>query len=148
MRKNELALQREIVKSVKREGGFAWKTASSMQVGVLDIIAALPGFKSAFYIEVKDLGEVIDGFSRDIGLSAKQKITLNTVNHLRTTSKYEFGLVSVVLVGFWQNGNRYLARMNSGETRLVQDDTFGARPIIKRVPPKHWGLSGLLAGVR
>lgn len=76
---NEIKHQTDIVKSVKRDGGYAFKMSNRFLIGVPDLFVALPPFAPCV-IEVKDLGEVVDEFDRQLDVTEKQADYMENVS--------------------------------------------------------------------
>jgi len=89
---NEIEWQTRICKSLKAEGGYGHKWASAYLVGVPDIVASLPRVGS-FFIEVKLIDDVAEGFRRKIGVTDKQELELK-----KLVAAGAFALVGVVSV--------------------------------------------------
>jgi len=71
MAQAELAVQTNIIKSVRRDGGYGRKMSNRFAIGVPDLLIALPTFAPCV-IEVKDFGKVADSFDRQIEVTEKQ----------------------------------------------------------------------------
>jgi len=71
MAQAELAVQTNIIKSVRRDGGYARKASNRFAIGVPDLTVALQPFAPCL-IEVKDFGKVPDSFDRQIEVTDKQ----------------------------------------------------------------------------
>lgn len=69
---NELAFQTNIIKSVRRDGGYGRKMSNRFAIGVPDLLIGLQPFPPC-YVECKDLGEVVDRFDRTLGVTPKQR---------------------------------------------------------------------------
>jgi len=72
MAQAELAVQTNIIKSVRRDGGYGRKMSNRFAIGVPDLLVALPQFAPCV-IEVKDFGKVADTFDRQIETTDKQR---------------------------------------------------------------------------
>ena len=71
MSQPELAVQTNIIKSVRRDGGYGRKASNRFAIGIPDLNIALAPFAPCL-IEVKDFGKVADSFDRQIDVTDKQ----------------------------------------------------------------------------
>lgn len=74
---NELTLQRLLVVSTKKMGGYARKWATQLAVGVPDLIVVRNDH--VLFLEVKYIRKVAIGFKRTINVTTKQAIELNAI---------------------------------------------------------------------
>lgn len=113
---NELKHQTDIVDSVKRDGGNAFKMSNRFLIGVPDLAVALPPFAPCV-IEVKDLGKVVDNFNRQLEVTPKQ------FDHMEKHSEpYEargLGRVAFVAVHIFHRGEHRLVVMPYQADRLT-----------------------------
>lgn len=75
----ELAHQTDIRKSVIKDGGYGFKLSNRFTLGIPDLLICLPPFAPCI-IEVKDLGEVVDKFNRQIGVTPLQNETMRRIS--------------------------------------------------------------------
>jgi len=89
---NELILQRLLIASTKRMGGYARKWATQLAVGVPDLIVVRNDH--VLFLEVKYIRKVPVGFKRTINVTSKQAIELNAI--ATSCKKHVRALVVVV----------------------------------------------------
>lgn len=104
----EVDHQRHIKQSVIRQGGYSFKLSNQFSIGIPDLLIALPPFVPIL-AEVKTLGECGDDFSRQLGVSPKQKDELRKLvtpyrQYLRRDLRMGILLVHVV----WQKQHRLI----------------------------------------
>lgn len=103
MASKELELQRDIVKSMRADGGYGQKISSRWQVGVPDLLlghASWPGFA---LVEVKHLGEIKKLTERRVETTQPQR------DHMRDAIKaHAVRTVCFTAVGFQFDGNHCL----------------------------------------
>lgn len=73
--KVETKLQKELIDSIVKDGGYAKKINGNMAVGIPDLLIAWPGF-GLFVAECKRLVGLGDVFDREIGVTEKQSLTM------------------------------------------------------------------------
>lgn len=116
MATDELKHQTDIVGSVKRDGGNAFKMSNRFLIGVPDLAVALPPFAPCV-IEVKDLGKVTDRFDRQLEVTPKQ------FDHMEKHSlPYEvrgLGRVAFVAIHIFHRGEHRLVLMPRQAERLT-----------------------------
>lgn len=140
----ELDVQREIVKSVKLEGGWSKKLTNRFTIGIPDLLIALyPSIP--FLAEVKDLGVVhTNQFNRKLDVSEKQRYELlefdRAVSEAHGRDIMWTGAkryASVLLVGWSHQGTRWLAMLPPDAERIaVGVDAFDP-VMVYRSPGKH-----------
>lgn len=106
----ELNVQTNIIKSVRRDGGYGRKMSNRFSIGIPDLLVALPPFAPCV-IEVKDFGEVADKFDRKVDVTEKQAHEMKVFSEPFEAA--EWGRVAFVAV----------ALIHRGEHRLI----FGPR---------------------
>ncbi len=74
----ELKFQREIIVSLKEQGGYGMKLSNRFASGVPDLLLASK--VGTFLMEAKDLGEVGDKFNQLTGVTSLQQETLKRYN--------------------------------------------------------------------
>ncbi len=107
MARKELALQSEICKSVRAQGGYALKLSHRFIVGVPDLLICMPGYP-AMLIEVKDLGVVTDKFDLKVPVTPKQREELKKFNEAGDLGQTTYNRRTAVLVGLIHKGKRVL----------------------------------------
>lgn len=112
---SELKEQLDIIKSIRRQGGFARKWSSDFQVGIPDIVAALPGI-GAFFIEVKFERVTQWNFDRKVGTTPLQKICLQEI-----TEAGGIAMIGVAIRGP-SSKDRWLHLLPFDAERVARDD--------------------------
>ncbi len=136
--KREIQLQTHIVKSVRKDGGYARKLSNRFQVGIPDLIISMPSFAPCF-AEVKDFGEVKGEFDRDIGLTEKQ------AHELTKISKSQIYPIAMVLIGFTQAKKHYLMYLPHTARRVSSSAMKGVlSPIIRRDVGSYYNMRLIL----
>lgn len=140
--KVELSVQADLVKSVRKDGGWARKLSHQFMIGLPDLLVGMYPF-APFLAEVKDLGQVSENFRRKIDVSEKQRYELQQFNE-----SYRVGLdqdtlgnageryASVLLVGWARGRTRWVAMLpwdtihiDSGQVHAVQREVHGYYPL-------------------
>ena len=119
--KRELSLQTDILKSVKKDGGWGIKMTSRFLIGVPDLLVALWPFVPVL-IEVKDLGEVTENFSLQLNVTPKQRHTLGQFDGIYDSNITEYSPnrhVSLLMVGFKMGQERRLVALPWRAERLT-----------------------------
>lgn len=93
----EIDHQRQLVLSVKAQGGYALKLSNRFTIGVPDLLVMHPLFAPCL-IEVKDLGECNDIFSRQIDVTSKQRHTMERMAMVYDDSPHPPAFVVVTLM--------------------------------------------------
>ncbi len=132
--KHETQLQTDIIKSVRRDGGWARKLSNRFQVGIPDLVISLQGWAPCF-AEVKDFGEIKGEFDRDAGVTAKQHDELNKI------SKSQPFYIAMVLIGFTMDKKHYLLYLPYSTQRVSSSIIHGiTSPVIKRDVGKYYNM--------
>jgi hypothetical protein len=105
---NELHFQRDIVESVRDQGGYAQKIASRFQVGVPDLLIGYPslGFR---LVECKWLGNQLKPRVHKVELTSPQR------HHLTRANRVIEDTVGVVFVGWRVNRDYYFSVVAPGQ---------------------------------
>lgn len=141
MASDELGVQTKIIKSVRRDGGYARKASNRFAIGVPDLTVALPPFAPCL-IEVKDFGKVADTFNRQIDVTDKQAYELEIFS-----KPYEdagLGRVGFLAVSLVHRGEHRLVLMPREAERL--SDAYEATPgmWVKRQVGGYYEIGGML----
>lgn len=142
---DELTIQREIKQSVINAGGFALKLTNRFTIGVPDLAIWLPSFVPAV-VEVKDLGECVERFDRQLDVSPKQRDTLRRINAtygIDINGTPSTASISCLIVHIRHNGLRKLVILPPGATRLAHAQVDQLYPSVVRVPTGRWGITSL-----
>lgn len=114
----ELALQTNIIKSVRSDGGYGRKMSNRFLIGIPDLLIALPPF-APILAEVKDLGPVVANFNRQLAVTPKQAHEMDLFSKpYQDTMMLDRAASSFVLVGFQVGKNHYLAVLPHDAERL------------------------------
>lgn len=118
----ETDLQFHIKSSVIKDGGYSKKLSNRFTIGIPDLVIILPPFAPCF-AEVKELGECVEDFDRQIGVTDKQTHELNKMSAPYTKPSGVNGIlitpaVSLILVGLVWQGERRLVPLPRGSERL------------------------------
>lgn len=122
--KAELSVQADLVKSVKKDGGWARKLSHRFMIGLPDLLVGM--YPSApFLAEVKDLGHVGENFRLKLGVSEKQRYELQQFNagyragvNWDTQGNASERYASVLLVGWAWGRMRWVAMLPWDATHL------------------------------
>jgi hypothetical protein len=144
----ELAAQANIKASVIRDGGYSVKLSHRFVIGVPDLLVALPPFAPCL-VEVKDLGDVVDRFDKQVAVTPKQSDVMR-----RMSEPYEGHLgrgmsaryTSCVFVAFKHRGVHRLVALRRDATRLTYMYEE-LHPWTIRQKGLHYMVGQLLAGV-
>lgn len=120
MGKRELELQSDIIKSVRKQGGYGRKLSNQFTIGIPDLLIALPPFVPC-YAEVKDFGECASSFDRQIDVSDKQGYEL-----MGMTKGYAGGWTSVIIIGWRWGKSRRIAILPPNTGRFAYAKTLDA----------------------
>ena len=112
--KRELALQTDIIRSVRQQGGWARKMSNRFLVGMPDLVMALHPFAICI-AEVKDLGPVTEKFDRKLDVSPKQRHELRMIH-----------------VAYWDKMNIYTPKRRA--SLLLVGATLGRRHMLTALP--------------
>lgn len=136
----ELKLQSDIKKSVRADGGYCIKLSNRFSIGIVDLLVALPPFAPCT-LEVKDLGECKEGFSRQLDVTPMQGVNLDGI-----TDPYKaYGIeLSGLLVGLTLNGVHHLVALPKDTRRLTHDQMVGQRFLGKRRVGNYYDVRPLL----
>jgi hypothetical protein len=127
----ELPFQSDVIKSVRKQGGYAIKISHKFSVGIPDLLIALPPF-APFIAEAKDFGEVGEKFDRKVEVTSKQAVELERISSryekmplMEYTKNHRAG---IVIVHFIQKRRHYMAAIprpkdliNLTDSRLTSD---------------------------
>lgn len=123
----ELLVQTNIIKSVRKDGGYARKMSNRFLIGIPDLVLGLYPFGVCF-AEVKDLGECGRTFNRKIPVTEKQRHELNLIDaaYKKTNLIYTpYQHVAFVLVAFKHQGKHMLVAANRNIESLTHHfDSF------------------------
>lgn len=117
---SELPLQTDIKKSVRKDGGHSFKMSNRFSIGIPDLFMAIFPF-APILAEVKDLGECVDNFSRQLNVSEKQKYELRALDDVYSLQQSVYTPsrhASVLLVGVRHKGVRRLVGLPWSAERL------------------------------
>ena len=137
----ELSVQTNIIKSVRRDGGYGRKMSNRFAIGVPDLLVALPSFAPCV-IEVKDLGEVVDKFDRQVDVTPKQAEEMRLFSEPFETAK--LGRVAFVAVAFKHRGEHRLVLGPRQLARLTHEYENDPRTWVKREVGLYYPLSPML----
>lgn len=147
MSKKELKLQTEIVKSLKKDGGYAHKRSHQYSAGIVDLLLALPSTGHTFIAEVKDLGEVVPNFSRKIDLTALQGDDLKQAAAIEGGGSNWAdnwpGFRPAILVGLVHEGRNKLVYLPHTK-RLLKADDLQHYYVIERQVGLYWDIVQLM----
>lgn len=139
--RDELGFQKELLQSVKDQGGYGRKVGHPQLKGISDLLVALPGFSVA-QIECKDLAELKAGFDILSGVTEHQK------NHIDALNRAAGGLVAFycfkVKIGDTHRcffTRDYLERVRYEDLWRAGMDRVGSKtwPDLKRI----WAMLGV-----
>jgi hypothetical protein len=135
----EVEWQRRIIKCTTNEGGMGRKWSSAYQVGVPDLVLALPTI-GTILTEVKLLHVSSLNFKRDLGITPKQKDTLK-----RFQVGGSFVFVSTVVVlkggGTWLVGTPWeVGRLLGEECGFAGWDEAVKFPVVPWIPGKGFNM--------
>jgi hypothetical protein len=138
----ELNLQRDIKKSAIRDGGSGFKLSNRFSVGIPDLHLSLPSFAPCI-VEVKDLGECVPSFDRQLDVTPKQRHTMNQLN----APYAPIGPVSFLLVGLTWQKERFLVVLPAHTERLsahqLQGPLRAGSMVTGRATGGYYGLRPL-----
>lgn len=136
----ELDLQTQIIRSVRRRGGYGKKISHRFSVGIPDLLIGLYPFVPAI-MEVKDFGVVSDKFDRRIDTTVKQEHELEQFTkqykemlHPYTPNRF----TSLILVRFILRGQHFLAVCPPSQRRLTWEHPRDL--LVERLPPTDFNL--------
>lgn len=141
MATNEVKHQTDIIKSVKRDGGHAFKMSNRFLIGVPDLHVALHPFAPCV-VEVKDLGVVVDKFDRDLGVTEKQGEYLDKIGE-----QYEgrgMGRVAFVAAHIIHHGEHRLVLMPRQARRLSWQYSEDPGTWVRRETGLYYNLRPML----
>lgn len=137
----ETDLQTEIKASVIEQGGYSIKMSNRFLVGIPDLLIALPPFAPSMF-EVKELGECVDSFDRQLGVTPLQGRNLAKIS-----ACYGSVDVSGVLVGLVYKGDRILVALPRRAERLCAPMLGGPIAFRKRLTGCRYDMAPLLASL-
>lgn len=115
MATDELREQTNIVKSVRKDGGYGRKASNRFAIGVPDLTIALPPFAPCV-IEVKDFGAVNDSFDRKIDVTDKQAYEMELFS--KPYEDQSLGRVAFIAVHLVHRGEHRLVLLPRQASRL------------------------------
>lgn len=137
----ELDLQSQIIKSVRKDGGYGRKISHKFSVGIPDLLLGLFPFVPII-AEVKDFGVVTAKFDRQIDTTLKQEHELDLFTKQYQTeitpytpSRY----TSAILVRFILGGKHFLAVCDPYQRRLTWEHPRDL--LVERVAPTYFNLA-------
>jgi hypothetical protein len=116
----EVEVQTKIIKSIKSDGGYAFKMSNAYSAGIVDLFIALPPFVPCI-VEVKDLKACVDGFDRQLEITVLQSRQLNQVSDVYVASGHYVTTnprVSGVLVALFHRGENRMVGLPKDRRRL------------------------------
>ncbi len=137
----ETDLQTDIKKSVREQGGYAFKLTNAYTIGIPDLLIALPPFAPCT-VEVKELGDVTDKFDQTLRLTEKQRHELKGISKPYNTAGA--GDVSFILVGLVYQRQRLLIPLPKEVERLSYRLLVPACDAWKRLTGGRYDIKGIM----
>jgi hypothetical protein len=145
---NELLIQREIKQSVINAGGYAVKLSNRFTIGIPDLGVWLAPFVPTIF-EVKDLGECVAKFDRQLDVTPKQKDVMRRMqkSYDRPAGSYGNVCVTGTLVHIRHRGRRVLVALPYDAPRLAWDYEEQGLGWIERGSGGRWNMGKLMQGL-